>query len=227
MSENIKEMASIAKNFEKIVDESNGKSKKIAWTIAGIMTAITFCLTIAFSFLLPLKQVELAIVTVDNTTGTAEKLTQAKEETVLQSDVVGRYFVSQYIKLREGYNYPSLQSDYDTVQLYSDNAVKDDYLRLYESDNAPDKVYKNNGHYVVVDIISSPITAATSPDKLATVRFKKTIRNLRTGQVSIEYWAARVTFQFKPSKTLTSSERDLNPLGFSVTSFVAEKELRG
>ena len=48
----------------------------------------------------------------------------------------GRYFVNTYITLREGYNYPSLQYDYETVQLYSSNTVKDDYLRLYNSDMA-------------------------------------------------------------------------------------------
>ena len=83
-----------------------------------------------------------------------------------------RYFVNTYITLREGYNYPSLQYDYETVQLYSSNTVKDDYLRLYNSDMAPDKIYHNNGSYVAIEVISNIISDATAPDKLASVRFK-------------------------------------------------------
>lgn len=105
-------------------------------------------------------------------TGRTELITQVKQEKILQSEALGRYFVNTYITLREGYNYPSLQYDYETVQLYSSNTVKDDYLRLYNSDMAPDKIYHNNGSYVAVEVISNIISDATAPDKLASVRFK-------------------------------------------------------
>lgn len=116
-------------------------------------------------------------------TGRTELITQVKQEKILQSEALGRYFVNTYITLREGYNYPSLQYDYETVQLYSSNTVKDDYLRLYNSDMAPDKIYHNNGSYVAVEVISNIISDATAPDKLASVRFKKNDEKLhdRTG----------------------------------------------
>ncbi|MGK3611178.1 VirB8/TrbF family protein, partial [Escherichia coli] len=42
----------------------------------------------------------------------SELITQVKQEKILQSEALGRYFVNTYITLREGYNYPSLQYDY-------------------------------------------------------------------------------------------------------------------
>ncbi|EFW58760.1 Inner membrane protein forms channel for type IV secretion of T-DNA complex, VirB8 [Shigella flexneri CDC 796-83] len=176
---------------------------------------------------MPLKEKELAIVAVGEKTGRTELITQVKQEKILQSEALGRYFVNTYITLREGYNYPSLQYDYETVQLYSSNTVKDDYLRLYNSDMAPDKIYHNNGSYVAVEVISNIISDATAPDKLASVRFKKTTRNFTTGQVSVSYWTARVTYRFEPEKSVKSSSRELNPLGFTVTSYQTDREVRG
>lgn len=174
-----------------------------------------------------IKRKELAIVAVGEKTGRTELITQVKQEKILQSEALGRYFVNTYITLREGYNYPSLQYDYETVQLYSSNTVKDDYLRLYNSDMAPDKIYHNNGSYVAVEVISNIISDATAPDKLASVRFKKTTRNFTTGQVSVSYWTARVTYRFEPEKSVKSSSRELNPLGFTVTSYQTDREARG
>ncbi|MCV5333943.1 VirB8/TrbF family protein, partial [Escherichia coli] len=64
------------------------------------------------------KEKERAIVGVGEKTGRTELITQVKQEKILQSEALGRYFVNTYITLREGYNYPSLQYDYETVQLY-------------------------------------------------------------------------------------------------------------
>ncbi|HAO8262964.1 TPA: type IV secretion system protein, partial [Escherichia coli] len=100
-------------------------------------------------------------------------------------------------------------------------------LRLYNSDMAPDKIYHNNGSYVAVEVISNIISDATAPDKLASVRFKKTTRNFTTGQVSVSYWTARVTYRFEPEKSVKSSSRELNPLGFTVTSYQTDREVRG
>lgn len=227
MNNKIKEHIETAKSFETQVYAENEKSKKIAWRVAGSASLLALCMGFAISILLPLKEKELAIVSVGEKTGRSELITQVKQEKILQSEALGRYFVSTYIALREGYNYPSLQSDYETVQLYSSNTVKDAYLRLFDGDSAPDKVYNNNGSYVAVEVISNIISDATTPDKLSTVRFKKTIRNFRTGQVSTSYWTARVTYRFEPSKSATTSVRETNPLGFTVTSYQTDREIRG
>lgn len=227
MNDKIKETIETAKSFEAQIYAENEKSKKIAWRVASVASLLALCMGLSIFVILPLKEHELAIVSVGEKTGRSELVTQVKQEKILQSEALGRYFVSTYISLREGYNYPSLQSDYETVQLYSSNAVKDDYLRLFDSDSAPDKIYNNNGSYVVVEVISNIISAATKPDMLSTVRFKKTIRNFRTGHLETSYWTARVTYRFESSKSEISSIREVNPLGFTVTSYQTDREVRG
>lgn len=222
MNKKIKEQIDTAKSFETQIHAENEKSKKMAWCVASVASLLAICLGVAVTILTPLKEKELAIVSVDNTTGRTELITQVKQEQILQSEALGRYFVDKYISLREGYNYPSLQSDYETVQLYSSNTVKDDYLRLFASDLAPDKVHNNNGAYVVVERLSNIITDATAPDRLSTSRFKVISRNFRTGQVTTSYLALRVTYRFDLKKS-----NPTNPLGFTVTSYQADKEIRG
>lgn len=223
----IQQQVQTAKTFETLVDRYNHRSKKTAWIIAGCSFVVMLISVLAISFLVPLKEKELAIVRVDNTTGRTELLTQVSQEKILQEEALGRYFVSQYIKLREGYNYPSLQNDYDLVQRYSSNAVKEAYLLFFDSDKSPDKVYNNNSFQVSVQMIQLVLTPATEPDILATVRFKKTILNLKTGEQSQEYWGGRMTYHFDLSKEGTSEEKEQNPLGFTVTSFVMSKEMQG
>ncbi|HHQ6539578.1 TPA: virB8 family protein [Serratia fonticola] len=217
----------LAQSFEQIIEVNNQRSKKIAWSVAIVSMFLAIVCAVALVIAMPLKQTELKVVTVDNTTGRTEVITTVKEEKITHSEVLARHFSDVYLKLREGYNYPSLQHDYEMVQRYSSPTVKSAYLDLFNSENAPDKVYKKNDEHVAIDIISKIITPATSPDQLATVRFKKTIRNLRRNEVRIEYWSARITFHFNPAVKMKNDERDENPLGFVVTSFYSEKELRG
>ena len=134
---------------------------------------------------------------------------------------------ANYVKVRERYVYPSLQDDYETVQVYNAPQVNDDYLALYAGKNAPDKVYKNGAHTVKVEILSNQITDGTAPDKVATVRYKKIIRRLADNSTRNEYWDARFTFHSDPDKDMSDAEREINYFGFTVTSWQTDREIRG
>ncbi|EPK7383073.1 type IV secretion system protein, partial [Klebsiella pneumoniae] len=122
---------------------------------------------------------------------------------------------------------PSLQDDYETVQMYNSPEVNNDYLALYAGKNAPDKVYNNRANTVKIDILSSQITDGTAPDKVATIRYKKTIRRLVDNQTRYEYWDARFTFHSDPNKEMSDEEREVNYFGFTVTSWQTDREIRG
>ena len=127
---------------------------------------------------------------------------------------------ANYVKVRERYVYPSLQDDYETVQVY--NAP-----RKNAPENAPDKVYKNGAHTVKVEILSNQITDATAPDRVATIRYKKIIRRLADNSTRNEYWDARFTFHSNPDKEMSDAEREINYFGFTVTSWQTDREIRG
>lgn len=205
----------------------DARDKKVGFFIGGVGLLIGVLGLTAVLLLLPLKHTELELYTVDNTTGRVEKVTHVKEEDVFSQLAMAKAFAANYVKLRESYNYFSLQRDYDTVPLFGSDEVNADYLAFFNSKNSPDTVYQKAAYVVEVEIISNVVSEATAPDKLAQIRFKKTTRRVADGSKKIEFWNARVTFRYVPDKALTEAQREANPLGFTVTSYQRDKEIRG
>lgn len=216
-----------AKSFERQITLKDEQSKKTAWMVASVAVGFAFLCLCALLVALPLKHTELTIVRVDNITGRTEVLTTVTNEDVTQQAAQDKFFVSQYVKLRERYNYYSSQTDYDTVPYYSSEAVASDYIALWGGDQAPDKIYQDAANVVTVDIISNPVVEGNFPDKISTVRFAKHVKNLRSGQIKTDYYIARVTFRMDPPKVMTEEIRTTNPLGFTVVEYLVEKEMRG
>lgn len=217
----------ISKSFESEMIERDKRSKKLAWVIAVSGVMVGMLGLVAVITMLPLKQTTVDLYTVDNTTGRVEKITTVNNMDMAENEVMNKYFASLYVKTRERYNYFSLQNDYEKTQVYGTDDVNKDYLKLFSSDNAPDVIYQKANTVVYIHVISNTISAATQPDNLSTIRFKKTIRKVRDGTMTIEYWVARTTFRYLPHKELTEEQRENNPLGFTVTSYQLDKEMRG
>ncbi|WP_252098058.1 VirB8/TrbF family protein, partial [Escherichia coli] len=74
---------------------------------------------LALNAALPLKTTVVDAYLIDKVTGVAERLTSVKKENLSENEAIARYFITQYIKHREGYNFFSLQYDYDYVMTYS------------------------------------------------------------------------------------------------------------
>ncbi|MDQ9210824.1 type IV secretion system protein, partial [Escherichia marmotae] len=137
----------------------------------------------------------------------------------------------QYIKHREGYNFFSLQHDYDYVMTYSAENVAADYNALFNSEQAPKLVYNKAEKTAMVQdnpsVIISPSSRTDDKDIGAYIRFRLTIRDVATGQTRQEFWNVRLTYRIEPQVEMVSGERNNNPLKFVVTSYVRDKEARG
>ncbi|MFK3708761.1 virB8 family protein, partial [Klebsiella sp. NPDC088457] len=164
---------------------------------------------------------------VDYHTGRVEHVTRVSKTHLTAEAAYQKAMTASYVRLRERYVYPSLQDEYATVQIYNSPQVNDDYLALYAGKNAPDKVYQNGAHTVRIDILSNQLTDGTDPDDVATLRYKKTIRRLADNSTRTEYWDARLTFHSAPNREMSDTEREVNPFGFTVTSWQADREIRG
>lgn len=221
------ELLDTAKSFEVLISLKNEQSRRVAWRVASVAIALAFLNVGALLIALPLKQTELTLVRVDNSTGRTEILNTVTHENVPQQTAQDKYFTSLYVSLRERYNFYSSQIDYDTVPIYSSPSVSSDYIELWAGNNAPDKIYQGGNHMVTVEIISNMISEANPPDKVATVRFAKHIRNVTNNQSTTDYYVARVTFRMTPPKKQTAEYLMINPLGFTVVEYLLEKELRG
>lgn len=183
-----------SRTFEQQMIERDKRATKAGFVVGGMGLLIAVLALVAVVVMLPLKQTDVELYTVDNHTGRVEHVTRTSKTSLTATEAYQKAMAANYVKVRERYVYPSLQDDYETVQVYNAPQVNDDYLALYAGKNAPDKVYKNGAHTVKVEILSNQITDATAPDRVATIRYKKIIRRLADNSTRNEYWDARFTF---------------------------------
>ncbi|KHT34490.1 virB8 family protein [Pectobacterium carotovorum] len=213
--------------FESVLLEKDEREKKLAWRIAAIGFALAAMAITALIILLPLKNTEIELWSVDKQTGRYEYMTRIKEQSISTEKALAQALAAHYVRLREGYNYFALQRDYDDVQLFNSDSVNRDYLDGFNSNQAPDVIFNKAEYVVSIDIISNVHATATDPDHLATLRIKRTIRRIVDNSVKTDVWNIRLTYRYLPRKQLTDSQREVNPLGFIVTSYQRDKELRG
>ncbi|UMO88898.1 type IV secretion system protein [Pectobacterium sp. PL64] len=216
-----------SRTFESVLLEKDEREKKLAWRIAAIGFALAAMAITALIILLPLKNTEIELWSVDKQTGRYEYMTRIKEQNISSEKALAQALAAHYVRLREGYNYFALQRDYDDVQLFNSDSVNRDYLDGFNSNQAPDVIFNKAEYIVSIDIISNVHATATAPDHLATLRIKRTIRRIVDNSVKTDVWNIRLTYRYLPRKQLTDSQREVNPLGFIVTSYQRDKELRG
>ncbi|RJL48815.1 MULTISPECIES: virB8 family protein [Pectobacterium] len=226
MSE-IENIIASSRTFESVLLEKDEREKKLAWRIAAIGFALAAMAIAALIILLPLKTTEIELWSVDKQTGRYEYMTRIKEQSISTEKALAQALAAHYVRLREGYNYFALQRDYDDVQLFNSDSVNRDYLDGFNSNQAPDIIFNKAEYVVSIDIISNVHATATAPDHLATLRIKRTIRRIVDNSVKTDVWNIRLTYRYLPRKQLTDSQREVNPLGFIVTSYQRDKELRG
>lgn len=216
-----------SRTFESVLLEKDEREKRIAWRIAAIGFALAVMAITALIIVLPLKTTEIELWSVDKQTGRYEYMTRIKEQNISTEKALAQALAAHYVRLREGYNYFALQRDYDDVQLFNSDSVNRDYLDGFNSNQAPDIIFNKAEYVVSIDIISNIHATATDPDHLATLRIKRTIRRIVDNSVKTDVWNIRLTYRYLPRKQLTDSQREVNPLGFIVTSYQRDKELRG
>ncbi|MEI7337708.1 type IV secretion system protein [Pectobacterium carotovorum] len=216
-----------SRTFESVLLEKDEREKKLAWRIAAIGFALAAMAITTLIILLPLKNTEIELWSVDKQTGRYEYMTRIKEKNISTEKALAQALAAHYVRLREGYNYFALQRDYDDVQLFNSDSVNRDYLDGFNSNQAPDVIFNKAEYVVSIDIISNVHATATDPDHLATLRIKRTIRRIVDNSVKTDVWNIRLTYRYLPRKQLTDSQREVNPLGFIVTSYQRDKELRG
>ncbi|MEE3649888.1 MULTISPECIES: virB8 family protein [unclassified Brenneria] len=225
MSE-VNNVINASRSFESVILEKDAREKKVAWLMAAVGFTLAAMTIAAIIILLPLKTTEIELWSVDKQTGRYDYMTRIKERDISTEASLAHALAANYVKRREGYNYFSLQRDYDDVQLFNSDGVNKDYLDGFNGDQAPDVVFNKAEYVVSIDIISNVHAPATAPDRLATLRIKRTIRRVADNSVKTDVWNIRLTYRYLPRKQLTDSQREVNPLGFIVTSYQRDKELR-
>ncbi|EAL8263779.1 type IV secretion system protein [Campylobacter coli] len=199
------------------------KSNKRAWLIAFISIFIAIISIIAVVLLTPLKTIEPYVIRVDNTTGMVDILTMLDEKEIKANEALDKYFISTYVKAREGYYYDLLNQDYLLTQLMSSEKVANEYRALYEGDNARDQILKNSNE-VNVQILSI-VLGNSNGVKTSTIRAKIITKNLNTRGLSESTKVITLSYDYILAKA-SEENRILNPLGFKVTNYRIDEEIR-
>lgn len=203
------------------------KSNKRAWLIAIISAIIALASICAIAYMTPLKQSVPYVIRVDNTTGMVDIITSVKDTEFSSNEALDKYFTSLYVKTREGYHYNLLTQDYTLTQILSSPQVSQDYVKIYEGANARQEVLKNDNE-VSIDI-NSVVLGESADIKTATIRFNATTSALsNSGKNTVQTSAkvATLSYEYSPADLTTEDERLQNPLGFKVTTYRIDDEIR-
>ncbi|EJF87071.1 virB8 family protein [Bartonella rattimassiliensis] len=218
-----------AKQLSSYYEESRGlerdlidefvRSRRAAWRVASAVGIFglfgMICGVVGFSQEAPTP----LVLRVDNTTGAVDVISIMREHETSYGEVVDRYWLNQYILNRENYDYDTIQLNYETTALLSAAAVQQEYYKIFDGENARDKLLSNKARITVKVRSIQPNGYGQ-----ATVRFttQQHESNGTIGPKQHQIATIGYTYVGTPMKL---SDRLLNPLGFQVTSYRSEPEI--
>jgi type IV secretion system protein VirB8 len=195
-------------------------SKRLAWGVAAGSCVLNIVLGGALFMLAPLKTVVPYVIRVDKTTGETEIVTALKgPQPRTYDDAVNRYFIAQYVRLREGWLNDAARENAYTVMLMSEQLESSRYLAGVESNNknAPSNIYGDKG-FVSIAIRTISFLSPT----VAQVRYTKIITIGQNAPVA-QNWNAIITFKYTTAPE-HEKDRNINPLGFQVVNYRSDPE---
>lgn len=202
------------------------KSERRAWNVAKAFGVFLLLSIAALALLMPLKTVEPFVIEVDKNTGMSEVLHIANTEDIPASEMMDKYWVSQYITKREGYDWRTLHVDFLQVRELSMPNVFDSYASQYGADKKTSLEQTLRDDKRIVVKVNSLVINHSAPDGVATVRFTKDLISNRTGATEgRNSWIATVGFEYFPDFKVPEERRLVNPFGFKITSYRVDPEI--
>lgn len=211
--------------FEQVASyeaSERGRDRRIArlgFTVGGIGAAIGLLGVIAAASLAPLKTVIPLVFRVDNTTGAVERVYDVQGGQMAAQEAEKRFFLWQYVRLRQSYAAPEAETSFNAVALMSSPQVQNEYAAAFKgtNPNSPQVQLGKDGSATVRWVSTSFLGP-----KLAQVRFVQ-LGSKAGAELPPQRMVATIAFDFAPGQ-LSSSAMNVNPLGFIVTSYRADVE---
>jgi type IV secretion system protein VirB8 len=196
------------------------RSRRVAWIVASVTSALAIVSVGSVMALSPLKTVVPYVVTVDKSTGATEVAQGLRgDKSITYDEAIRKYFLADYVRTREGWIPQAREEFYRKVLALSTREEQNRWTAFYKKDN-PDSPQNQLTASDAV-FVSVRSVAFISPN-VAQVRF---VKRLQRDQQVIETPAiATITFDVL-SKPETESGRYANPLGFQVKTYRADGEV--
>jgi type IV secretion system protein VirB8 len=205
------------------------RSQKTAWIIAIVSAVICALSVIALLALTPLKTVVPMPVIVDQTTGEAEVLTKIDTKVFSANEAINRYWVAKYVRLRERYNWHTIEDDGTEVYFLSIGQERNRYAAANNPQNPLAPMIKWNeevSRTVEINSITSLGSNGNVEDKdLVSYQVRFTVFHTKGQTVTQKNYISTVTFKYFFEQSMNERARRRNPLGFAVTLYQREEEL--
>ena len=202
-----------------LLAQARGHARTMQWVAVAAIAMFALC-ALGLVFMASTHTVTSHVVMVDKATGASEVLAVSGVRDVPAQGIQAMAEVQRYVALRERYNFGILQADYNEVVAKTSEPI----LQAY-SDEITLKADKNKG---ALEEKVEILNVTLPPDQVgrAVVRFGRRVMQSGKPEV-IQNSAVVVTLAYHmvPSPIGKKENLLLNPLGFKVSSYVAEPEL--
>ncbi len=217
-TDDLKDYFDKARRFDQDRMASAERSRRLAWVVAAIASALACVSIAAVVALTPLKTVEPFVIRVDNSTGIVDVVSALTSAAGSYDEEVTKYFAARYVRTREGYVWSEAEENFRTASLMSNAAEQQRFATTYRGSNpeSPQNVY---GRSATSRIGVKSISLINS--NVVSVRYTRTIT--RGDDVRITHWVATITYSYA-NAPISSSDRLVNPLGFVVSEYRADPE---
>jgi type IV secretion system protein VirB8 len=196
------------------------RSRRIAWTVAGVAVGVAAFEALALALLAPLKTVQPITLLVDRQTGFVQALDPLTPKRVTADAALTQSFLAQYVAAREGFDRATVAVDYRKVALWSTDRARSGYLSQMPATNPASPFQRYPAGTVVTATVKS---VSRLEQGTALVRFDTQVIG-RGGQASAaQAWISVVRFRFSDAP-MSLSDRLVNPLGFQVTGYRRDAE---
>lgn len=213
-----------ANEWEAKRTETIEKSERRAWKISGCLVFVAVAQAAAIAMMVPLKETIPYLYRVDKITGAPDLISTMTDKAVTGDEVQDKYWLAQFVRARETYDWYTLQNDYETVGLLSSPNVGKAYAQLFEGKEALDKQYGKSIR-ATVEIG----TVVPNGDGTGTVRFTKTTKRVdqENSPSSVTKWIATVAYEYQSTARIKESARLTNPFGFQALTYRVDPEMIG
>ena len=203
-------------------------SARRAWMVASVATAIAALSVWGMVTVAKQKTTTAYVMRINEQTGVPDAITVLDDQSVAGSEIQDKYWLAKYVRAREGYDWFTLQADYEAVGFMSTKTSVADYLALYTGDEPLQEVYGSKVQ-VRVEVLSIVLRDFDGPEGIATVRFTESLEGLRSGvPPKVSNWVATIGYTYDTSLRIKESVRmNVNPLGFQVQSYRVDPEVIG
>jgi type IV secretion system protein VirB8 len=190
------------------------RSERLAWKLSFFSFLIAGLAVFAVAVLTPLKTVVPYVIEVNKLSGEVQVKQPIDDSPVPQYEAVSKYFLSEYIRARLGYDRNDFNYRYAKVVAMSDYEVAQNYAVEMDKNNPlnPVSLFGERG---VVQILLRRINFIENDTVL--IRLSKVIKQPNL-EKRFEEFSATVSFEYSKS-ALDEETRLITPLGFKVIKY--------